>query len=65
MQTDVGKIEIDAACIYLGRQAEKALADGKDPLPKKSSAAPKTQKYIDPRKFKRAKVLKVKDDGTW
>ena len=63
MATPIGEIEIDIACVYLGRQAEKAVSDGKDPLPKKP--APNAQKFIDPRRFKPAKTVKVRSDGTW
>lgn len=65
METAIGEIEIDTACIYFGRRAEKAVADGKDPLPKKSTDTTKTQTFVDPRKFKRAKKRKIKADGTW
>jgi len=65
METPIGEIEIDAACVYLGRQAEKAISEGKEPLPRKIKPLNKEQNFVDPRRFKRAKVVKVKPDGTW
>lgn len=62
MQTDIGAIEIDNACLWLGRRAEKNVADGKDPLPKKTAT-----KFADPRLMglKQVKKGTVKPDGTW
>ncbi|HAE59367.1 MAG TPA: hypothetical protein DCG54_07635 [Anaerolineae bacterium] len=61
MQTDIGAIEIDNACLWLGRRAEKNLANGEDPLPKK-----KNKKFADPRLMglKPVKKAKLKPDGT-
>jgi len=60
MQTDIGAVEVDVACLWLGRRAEKNLADGKDPLAKK------TKKFADPRLLglKPVRKARLKPDGT-
>ena len=63
METPWGAYQLDTACLLSGREAEKAISEGKTPF----VAAPgkSTQQFRDPRRLKRAKTVKVKSDGTW
>jgi hypothetical protein len=54
---------LDAACLYIGRTAQKAIDDGKEPF--KSSKPQGPQQFQDPRKFKKVVTVKRKPDGTW
>lgn len=61
MTTEIGALEIDTACLWLGRRAERNAADGKDPMPKKSSSS---AQFADPRKFKSVRSVQLKN-GIW
>jgi len=60
MTTEIGALEIDTACLWLGRRAERNVAEGKEPMPKKSSSS----QFVDPRRFKSLKTVKV-ENGIW
>jgi hypothetical protein len=61
METDLGAIQFDTACLWLGRHVEKEIEAGREPFRGK----PKKQEFVDPRRAKRARRIKIKEDGTW
>jgi hypothetical protein len=53
-----------------GRKYDKAISDGKNPFSAAKNATDARQKplqgqFLDPRKVKRARKVKIKPDGTW
>jgi len=63
MVTPWGAYQFDALCLVTGREAEKAISDGKNPFEQQKPSY--GQSFQDPRQFKKIEKVKVKADGTW
>lgn len=53
---------MDQATLAIGRQVEKDINDGK---PLDGTAKPDERQWVDLRKLKKPKLVKVKENGTW
>lgn len=70
LETPWGAWQVNQAVFMVGRKYDKAIADGKNPFnaAKNDSSArqkPPQRQFLDPRKVKRPKKVKIKADGTW
>ena len=70
LETAWGAWQINQAVFMSGRKYDKAISDGKNPFsaaknPTDARQKPLQGQFLDPRKVKRARKVKIKPDGTW
>lgn len=58
----MGAWQMDQMTLVIGRQVEKDINDGK---PLDGTAKPDERQWVDLRKLKKPKLVKVKENGTW